>query len=389
MTRMGGWLYAILLVNLILTASPLPQTQTTFKVGAWGDDASSGNLGVQVEIQTHSYETPTNTLDFFWVGDDLSNGAFIQFGYSLEPGTYCLKGAVKEGQLSCLTHSNVIAPGDARWQWQYWPDRLSPDYFFEIGPQGSAGENASVHTYRIAPSFTNSWTFELDGRTVANTTFTVSRSSDPVFIVGEGSASNVSRNLGPVKFQNLSYLNGTEWKRVDSLVALSYCGISVACAANQYGAIAVGNDTLIAGSNVHKADDGTLLWTDRYYQLQITVHPDLQFIVTSPQGSNAYVGNASIVVPDGMFAYVSLSDTTTATPGILGWLGSEDRFLGWTGSVSSQELTTRVLMDSNKTLTATWERDSTIPTVIAALTLATIAVLIILKRHGSKAGTLV
>jgi hypothetical protein len=382
-----GQLIALILVSLILLANPLPQTETTYKIGAWGDDSSRGNFGVQVEIQTHSYDTPPNTLDYFWVGDDLSNGAFIQFGYSMEPGSYCLMGAFKDGNLSCLGHSESIAPGDARWQWQYWPDRFSPSYFFEIGPRGSAGENESTHTYTILPSRANSWAFTLDGRSVANTTFTVSNSSDPVFIVAEGSASNVSRSLGPVKFQNLSYFDGQGWRQVDSLVALSYCGISVACAANEYGAVAVGEDSLVVGSNLHRADDGTVLWTHAYRELQINVHPDTQFIVTSPLNTNAYVGQASIEVPDGMFAYVSLSDATTGATGVSGWLGGQDRFQGWTGSVSSQNLTIRVLMNSDRSLTATWNTDSTLPTIITLIALAAAAMIIVLARRSGRPET--
>ncbi|HYB67431.1 MAG TPA: hypothetical protein VEC43_03815, partial [Candidatus Acidoferrales bacterium] len=237
MTRICGCFYAIILLNLILITSPLPQTESTFKVGAWGDDASRDNLGVRAEIETHVYDTFPGTLNYFWVGDDLSGGSFIQFGYSLEPGTYCLKGTSISGKFTCSGSTELIQSDDARWQWQYWPNRFKSDYYYEIGPAGSAGANGTWHLYTIAPDHSNSWNFMLDGKIVSNSSFLVSQSTDPAFIVAEGSANaNASTTLGPVKFRQLSYFNGVSWNSVDSLVALSYCGVSVACFTNSYGA---------------------------------------------------------------------------------------------------------------------------------------------------------
>jgi hypothetical protein len=366
---LGGWLIPFLLLNIILFAAPLPQTETTFKVGAWGDDASRNNLGVQVEIETRTYNTPQNTLNYFWVGDDLSDGAFIQFGYSLEPGTYCLRGAVLAGTFKCQGPSESILSSDARWQWQYWPDRTKQYFYYEIGPPASAGPNATSHEYTISPSSSNTWNFMLDGRTVEATSFSATPSTDPAFVVAEASATNESQLLGPVQFAGLSYFNGTRWRFVDSLLSLSYCGISVACVANQYGAIAIGPDSILAGSGIPKSPDGTLLWTSEKERLLVQVHPGIQFFVTSSFGTQTYEGDAEIMVPKGMFAYISLFETDTSTMGLLGWLGGHDRFEGWTGSVNSPNLTAQVLMDSNKNVTAVWRTDASVPTVISLVTL--------------------
>jgi hypothetical protein len=379
----AGVVVLLLLLNLIFLAAPLPQTEATFKIGAWGDDSSRNNQGVQVEIETHSSTTPNNTLDYFWAGNDLSDGAFIQFGYSLEPGAYCLKGSVKASELTCLGSTQTISGVDARWQWQYWPDRFSPDYYYEIGPQGSAGHNASMHVYAILPSPEGKWEFAMDGKVVENTSFPVSRSADPVFIVAEGTASNVSQTLGPVRFGNLSYLGGSEWRQVESLIALSYCGISVACAASEYGVTAVGANAILAGSGIPRSDDGTLLWTSGLARLEVSVHPGVQFVVTSPLGASSYDGSATAQLPQGMFAYVSLADPVTSTPGILGWMGGQDRFQGWTGSVNSKNLTARVLMDSNKVVTATWDTDYSTPALFAILAVAAALILVGVARRRS------
>jgi hypothetical protein len=374
MTRSEGWFYALLLLNLILVASPLPQTEATFKVGAWGDDASRDNLGVQAQIETHIYDSLPGTLNYFWVGDDLADGSFIQFGYSLEPGTYCLKGASIGGKFTCSGSTELIQSEDARWQWQYWPNRVKSDYYYGIGPSGSAGINGTWHLYTIVPNPSKSWTFMFDGKTVSNSSFPVSQSTDPAFMVAEGSANaNASTTLGSVKFHQLSYFNGVSWNSVDSLVALSYCGISVACFANSYGAMAIGPNLLLAGSNVPRSADGSLLWMSGYVSLNIAVHPGAAFFVTSILGTREYSGNAEVSIPRGMFAYVSVSDTVTNTPGILGLIGGRDQFQGWSGAVNSRNLTVQLLMDSNKTINANWETDAYIPLIVVGF--ASIAIL--------------
>jgi hypothetical protein len=366
---LGGWLIPFLLLNIILFAAPLPQTETTFKVGAWGDDASRNNIGVQAEIETHTYNTSQNTLNYFWVGDDLSDGAFIQFGYSLEPGTYCLRGAVLAGTFTCQGTTESIPTSDARWQWQYWPDRTKPSFYYEIGPPDSAGPNATSHEYAISPSASNTWSFMVDNLTVEVTSFPVSPSTDPAFIVAEGSATNDSQPLGPVRFGGLSYFNGVRWTLVDSLIAVSYCGISVACVANEYGAIAIGPDSILAGSGIPKSPDGTLLWTSQKERLLVQVHPGVQFFITSSLGAETFEGEADVTLPKGMFAYISLSETDASTTGLLGWIGGHDRFEGWTGSVNSRNLTAQVLMDSSKNVTAVWTTDASVPAVISLVTL--------------------
>src|SRR5208282_4556892 len=77
---------------LILVPNVRADYRHELQVGAWGDDGSKGNKGVSVEIQTHIYSTNEGDFQYFWVGDNLDNGAFIQFGYEYAPGDYCLKG---------------------------------------------------------------------------------------------------------------------------------------------------------------------------------------------------------------------------------------------------------------------------------------------------------
>jgi hypothetical protein len=386
-TRLAIYLIPLLLLNAVLASTPLQQTGNAFKVGAWGDDASRNNFGVEVRIETHTYNATPDSFNYFWVGDDLSDGGFVQFGYSLEPGEHCLRGTVLGGTFTCKGPSESISASDARWEWQYWPDRLKSDFYFGIGPSGSAGPNATVHKYAISPSPSNTWAFTFDGVTVEETQFPVSPSIDPALVIAEGSAGNSTEPLGPVTFGGLSYYTNSQWKMTDSLIAASYCGISVGCVANDYGATAIGPDSLIMGLGIPRAPDGTLLWTRQQERVLVEVHPDVQFFVTSTYGTQQYTGNATVTLPQGMFAYLSLPDTDSSTPGILGWLGARDRFQRWVGLVNSSNLTVRVLVESNDTVTAVWTTDTTVPLVVfvvTALSVFSIAALFLVNRRAKR-----
>jgi hypothetical protein len=354
----GGCFAVFLLLNSILLASAPPQTGVTMEVGAWADDASRNNFGVQVEIETHAYDTYSNTLDYFWVGDDLANGAFIQFGYSLEPGMYCLEGVVVAGNFRCLGASEIIPASDPRWQWQYWPNRGGSDYYYQIGPTGSGGTNGTWHAYTIHPDSSNSWDFLIDGHIVANSNLTVNPSSNPAIVVAERTeAIPTPIDLGPVRFRHISYLNSTGWQETNSLISLSYCQPSGGCE-NPFGVRATDDaDALIAGSGVTKSSEGALLWTSGYVKLDVDVHASTPFLVTSPLGTQKCTGNASIDIPKGMFGYVSLPDSVTSTSGMLGLIGAKDQFQAWTGAANSRNLTVQILMSSDRKVEAEWNTD--------------------------------
>ncbi len=320
-------------------------------------------------------------LDYFWVGDNLGDGSFIQFGYSLEPGVYCLKGALIAGTFSCVGSSELITDSDARWQWQYWPNRLGPDFYYQIGPAGSAGQNGTWHVYTIDPSVSGSWRFAIDGQVVANTSFSVDYSIDPVFVVAEkNSASNATLELGPVEFRHVAYLNAGEWRCVNSLVTISTCRTNAYCVENPYGVKVVEANTLLAGSLVPRSRDGVILWTSDYVTLNVSVHPNVRFLVTSVLGTNSFYESAQVKLPKDMFAYVSLSATTASTPGGLGFIGANDQFQEWTDGIQSRNSTVRVLMDSSKSIRARWTTDTTVPTLLTTALLIVGAFLFLLTR---------
>jgi hypothetical protein len=125
----------------------------SFQVGAWGDSASAGNMGVQVEIQTRIYGVYSPDLtDSFWVGDNLDNGAFIQFGYLIEPGYFCGRGEILGGKSTCTGRAYRYGSSDAHWFWQYWPNGHGEDYYYASGAMNSAGTNGTWHNYTISPN---------------------------------------------------------------------------------------------------------------------------------------------------------------------------------------------------------------------------------------------
>jgi hypothetical protein len=205
---------------------------------------------------------------------------------------------------------------------------------------------------------------------VANTSFSVNYSIDPVFVVAEkNSASNATLDLGPVEFKHIAYLNADEWRDVDSLVAISTCRTNTYCVENPYGVKVVEANTLLAGSLVPRSRDGVILWTSNYVTLNVSVHPNVRFLVTSVLGTNSFYGSAQVNLPKNMFAYVSLSATTTSTPGNLGFIGANDQFQEWTDGIQSRNSTVRVLMNSSKSIRARWTTDTSVPTLLTTTAL--------------------
>lgn len=233
------------------------------QVGAWADGASSGNKGVSVEIRTSIYNTNRGDFQYFWVGDNLNNGAFIQFGYIYEPGYYCLSGQTVGGHFTCLGDSDHIGGSDARWEWQYWPKEYGSDFSFGTGPANSAGLDRTWHNYTIEPNTRGGWSFILDGRVVAYVTDTWTRSKDAAYFVAEKGSDTYATlgRLGPVEFRGLAYLEDDGWHYATKLYARVGCAVNTNCNINiPYGVMSEGAGVVIAGSGIQQPNDYDLLW---------------------------------------------------------------------------------------------------------------------------------
>ena len=217
------------------------------QAGAFGDDASKGNVGVKVNISTHIEDLAASDYDHsFWVGNNLANGAFIQFGYALmKPGYYCLhRGTAREAS-PCL--SQHIESGDARWFWQYWPNINVPEYYYGIGAAYSAGAEGTWHTYAMVLNASTGWNFVLDDRVVDELDVGVVSSRDAVYVAAEvvTASPSAARSFGPVEFSNVSYSDTNGWHQVRSLTAVSGCGLSSANCNVPYVAEVVGPNHIV------------------------------------------------------------------------------------------------------------------------------------------------
>ncbi len=236
------------------------------QVGAWGDAASVGNTGVQVEILTNSYNVSSQQEDAFWVGDVLSDGSFVQFGYLiLPPGYYCLNAHITENGTSCSGAEDNVVFSDARWFWAYFPNaQVVDDWYYGFGSANSAGSNSTWHLYSISSLASGDWSFMLDGVTVYSSNFPSTPSTSPAHLVAEQTSGSYLSKLGPVEFRDLAYLgNNSVWQGTSSLTLIEGCGAADnnPCAvSNAYGVESAGPNDVIAGSSVPAPTSVQLVW---------------------------------------------------------------------------------------------------------------------------------
>ena len=291
---------------------------------------SVGNMGVGAGIRTTITPPIGQALaSAFWVGNNLQNGAFVQFGFDITtPRYYCLHGEVIEGQGTCSGAMDNVGYGDARWFWQYWPNSAVDDFYYGIGPANSAGVNGSWHLYQIWPNVTGGWNFVMDGKTISSLkTFQATKSRDSAYMVAEQltSTQSASGTLGPVEFRNLSYLdNYTQWREVTSLSAISECGNTPYCDTTiPYGVTVSGPNEIIAGSGRQLAQPGALLWPQAF-TLNVAVPSNIPVTIDGSSYSGGLTdaqllqGRHSISVPEVVqvdstdrLRFVSWSDGST------------------------------------------------------------------------------
>jgi len=237
------------------------------QVGAWGDAASVGNTGVQVEIQTNAYNVSSQQDDAFWVGDVLRDGSFVQFGYLMLPaGNYCLTAHITEGETSCLGTSDNVEFSDARWFWAYFPNAGAVyDWYYGFGQAASAGANSTWHLYSISPNVLGDWSFLIDDVPVYTSNFPSAASTSPAHLVAEKASGPYMSQLGPVEFRNLAYLgNDSIWHATSSLSLIDGCGAAdnnPCSVPGIYGVESVGSNDVIAGTlNQAPEESSQIIW---------------------------------------------------------------------------------------------------------------------------------
>jgi len=233
-----------------------------FQFGVKSGSSSSFNNGAKVEIQTIVPQNITNNgLLVFWVGERLSNGAFLQVGYEIQSKTGYYSAICNE---SNCTNAEKIKAGDAEWFYEYYTSNAQGKYFGAIGPDGSAGANGTFNTYGFY-SVGDTWYFTFDGQIVGNINLGTNNSGTHAPVaVGELAGANTNNvYIKDVMFSDLAVYKNGRWLPASSGYAyIDYGTGSKRILKNPYGVEEVNNmpNYFVVGSGLPQPN-GAQLWT--------------------------------------------------------------------------------------------------------------------------------
>ncbi len=318
----------------------IANAQYWFQFGARGGGDITYNYGAGVEIQTIFQNVSDGSLGF-WVGETLSNGAFLQVGYVIENQSgdypsYC--------DFNGCSKYEYLQAGQAEWFYEYFLPNKNSGFLGALGPAGSAGANGTFNTYSFY-SIGNTWYFTFNGNVIGSADLGASNSG-PYTPVAFGELANTSINteyIHPVIFRNLSvYVGGVKTKVPKGY---SYIGYGVGSATglyNPYGVKEVDSKVNYfgVGSGLTHPQNNTQLWSQGYNLVIKSQYSN----ISSSTGYLA-LSNIRISAPE----IVQINSTARAL--FLGWKGSG------TGSYTGPLNNVTILMGSNITETATWKTE--------------------------------
>lgn len=334
-----------LLLILMIAAAPFLQltgAQYWFQSGAQGDVQTAYNNGGSAMIQTVSPQPIQSGSLAYWVGETLSNGAFIQVGYEIPNQTGPFSTNCSIG--GCTGSVNLFA-GQPTWFWEYFPAGSTGSAFYgQIGPAGSVGANGTWNLYSFNASG-NTWRTYINNKQVGQIDLGTG-TSGPYPIVGIAEVAETNTNSNPmptVRFRNLGYYLGGQLRNVPKGYAtISFGKGSETNLQNTYGVAEVGNQTdyFMVGSALNPINQ-LLLWKAGY-KLTISSAYDPNQSITGAGNYSAY-SLAQISAP----RYVMLGQSTRVI--FVGWSGSGN------GSYTGSSNLTTIIMDQNITETAVWQ----------------------------------
>ena len=311
-----------------------------FQFGVRGGDRTISNQGTSVNIQTITNQILNSVSSGYWVGETLSNGAFIQIGYLSEnqSGVYpsfCTMSG-------CGGYENLTA-GNDEWFYEYFPPSFSSSFLGKIGPDGSAGKNGTINNYGFYYNGTT-WNFLFNGKNIGNVTLGSNSSGQNIPIAfGElANASNSDTVLKDVVFNNLKFYKNGNFLTVPSGYSfIGYGQGSSTVLKNPYGVEEVGNkiNYFSLGSGIPQYPNNTRLWTLGYTLSINSTYGN----VSGDIGYVAYA-NAKINVP----SMVNINNGTRAI--FIKWVGSG------LGSYTGVSNYSNIYLNENITETAVWQK---------------------------------
>ncbi len=321
----------------IVAVLGVPAAQYWFQSGARGGNSASFNNGASVQIQTVFQNVTGGSLGF-WVGEELSNGAFIQAGYEIANSTGYYSS-------SCTNSSSsvFIRKGIPTWFWEYFtPGSANQSFCGGIGPDGSVGANGRFNTYSFMSSG-HIWHIYLNGNQIGSVNLGASSSgaNPPSAFAEYAGAGNNDYILQNVTFRNLSYYISNQSRMVSHAYAIvSYGKGSLTSLPNPYKVWEVDNltDYFMVGSNIPQTASGTL-WRFGY---SLAAYSEYGNVIGS--GNYSAYTSALLEAPNN----VNISN------------GVREHFEGWkgTGEYAYNGNLSKVYVSlfSNVTETAVWQR---------------------------------
>lgn len=313
--------------------------QYWFQFGAAGGSDSAYNNGASATIQTITSQNINSGSLAFWIGEDLSNGTFLQTGYVVQNQSADYpESCTKSG---CTDYS-YIPKGSPIWFYEYFPAGYDGSFLGGLGPAGSAGANKTYNNYGFF-SQGNTWYFTMNGDILGSIDLGtgISGLNAPDAF---GEIANTYNNKGfvePVNFSNVSVkFNG---KFIPLPAGYSYSGYGVGSLQalnNPYGVGELNNRVNLfdVGSGIPVLPNGQQLWKLGY-------NLDIVSSYGNTNSTLQYGAYKNIRLNEPQYYYINNSTRET--------------FDGWTGegvgSYTGTNTSAQVIMYGNITETAKWQ----------------------------------
>lgn len=331
--------YATLAIAMMLLFANLVSAQYWFQSGVRGSNDAGSNNGGGVTIQT-IYQNATDGSLGFWIGEDLSNGAFIQAGYEITNST-----GYYSSDCGNNTKSVYIQAGTPTWFWEYFPINYDNNSFCGgIGPNGSAGKNGSFNTYSFK-SIGNIWSAYFNGQQIGAVNLGAGNSgaNPPSAFAEYAETASNKWPMDTVQFKNLFFYMGNLSRQVpEGYSVIGYGKGSLTALDNPYGVQEVDNfvNDFEVGSNIPVLQQKSkVLWSIGYNLNVVSAYGILN-------GSGNY--SAYAVVPISAPQVMNISS------------GVREVFIGWkgvgTGSYTGNAASNQITIYQNITETAEWQR---------------------------------